>query len=166
MDILAQKRMLCVITAAVAVVIVCPALGAREEINVPFDRIDTVIASRALNADGGYFKSFSGYGFSSVEYFEHLSVIADKQADMSPEELWSETGLFPGGRIDNYYPPGPVLDFLENPTIESGRRYQRWNELRLDKITRAEQVLELLKQIEDEKAGSHAPGRGRGNTGL
>ncbi|MBF0386647.1 MAG: hypothetical protein HQL20_02190 [Candidatus Omnitrophica bacterium] len=120
MDILAQKRMLCVVILA--------GLG---------------LAGNLASADDSARK----YGLSALDYFSRVKLQDAGRAEFLADELWGEASRLPGGSVEVHYPPGPVLDFLQTPNAETGRRYLRWNELRLEKIQKAQEVLN--KMIED-----------------
>ena len=86
----------------------------------------------------------AGYGFSSLDYFAPSLIVQRPQDEFLSDSLWDEVHPLPDGGAEIYRPPGPVLDLLQAPTPEAGRRYLRWNEIRMKKIDQAQQVLKEL----------------------
>lgn len=62
---------------------------------------------------------------------------AKKKDIFTSKELWD---------INGKTPPKIVLDFLENPTPETARRYLEWNKERAEKIDKAMALLEQIRQ--------------------
>ena len=118
MDILAQKRMLFVLIMGVC-----------------------VFTGGIARADG----RVMGYGFSGIDYFGLRAVDTGRAETFSSDDLWNDVKFLPGGGIEGYRPPQPVLDLLEFPSTETGQRYLEWNRLRLEKIAKAQKVLEDLR---------------------
>ena len=81
------------------------------------------------------------------------------------ESIWAEPIKLPDGRYSLYVPPGPVLEFLENPTKKTARAYLAWQEERTRKMKKAIRLLEVVKRklaaereaarkkVEDTKTG-------------
>ncbi len=68
------------------------------------------------------------------------------------ENLWTEPMVTPDGKITIYTPPKEVKSFLDNPTEETGKAYLDWSMKRLDKITKAGDILQILtQQLMDNK---------------
>lgn len=74
------------------------------------------------------------------------------------ESIWAEPIRMPDGRISVYVPPRPVLEFLESPSEDSGRAYLAWQKARMEKISRASEILGRLAQ-ESRPAESRAAPR-------
>lgn len=62
------------------------------------------------------------------------------------ESIWAEPAKLPDGRTAIYVPPKAVLDFLENPTVESLKGYLEWKRARAEKLAKA------LRLLEEERA--------------
>lgn len=76
----------------------------------------------------------------------------DQNTVTTPENLWTEPMVTPDGKISIYTPPIEVKNFLDNPTEETGKVYLDWSMKRLDKITRAGEILQTLtQQLMDNK---------------
>lgn len=84
-----------------------------------------------------------GYGFPAIEYFTRL------------REQKGTAGSQEDSRDD------PVMTFLTNPTLESGRRYIQWNEERIEKILQAQLLLDKLSSA-GGSGGSSGKGAGSG----
>ncbi len=68
------------------------------------------------------------------------------------DNLWVEPMVTPDGKISVYTPPKEVKNFLDNPTEETGKAYLDWSMKRLDKITKAGDILQSLTfQLMDNK---------------
>jgi len=62
------------------------------------------------------------------------------------ESIWAEPIRLPDGRYTTYLPPQPVLQFLENPTRETGLKYLAWQSERMEKMRKAAAILSSLQQ--------------------
>ncbi len=67
---------------------------------------------------------------------------AQKMAD------WREPVLASDGRITEYVPPRPVADLLENPTPENARQYLAWQDEKMQRVLKAQEVLAAVEQEE------------------
>ena len=115
MDILAQKRMLFVL-----------------------------IFSTLLFVDSPASAVFESYGFSHIDYFD-ANLTGNEPHDLfSTDDLWNETHDSSEGATEIYRPPKVVVQFLEQPNEENARKYIQWNTLRMDKIIRAQKILEQI----------------------
>ncbi len=63
-----------------------------------------------------------------------------------PSDLWGEPMISKDGKITMYTPPKEVKDFLDNPTEETGKNYLDWSLKRLEKLKKAETILQKLNQ--------------------
>jgi hypothetical protein len=68
------------------------------------------------------------------------------------ETVWAQPIRTPDGNWMLYVPPKPILDFLENPTEETGKAYLAWKSEQAEKLGRAMSLLARLKE-----AGPGAP---------
>ncbi len=84
------------------------------------------------------------YRLAKIDFFEGISSGEVKQTSFTAEELWSEVSISAGGEIRVAYPPYPVVEFLDAPTLETGKRYLEWNAVRFEKLRQAQEVLEQL----------------------
>jgi len=94
------------------------------------------------------------YGFTEVDYFNMkglkkpdtrtIQATVDKQEAPVSQDLWIEPAISADGKVSYYKPPQVVVDFLDNPTLENGRAYMTWNQQKLEKITKAQEVLQEL----------------------
>ena len=94
------------------------------------------------------------YGFSEVDYFNmkelkkpdtsKIEAAVDKQEAPVSQDLWIEPAISADGKVSYYKPPQVVVDFLDNPTTENGKAYLSWNQQKLAKITKAQEVLQEL----------------------
>src|SRR3989339_93230 len=82
--------------------------------------------------------------FLGVDYFGMRAAAREKDSLFPAQELWSEIRVMPGGGVEIYRPPQPVVDFLESPSEETGKRYLQWNALRMEKIWQGQKGLERL----------------------
>ncbi|MBF0485831.1 MAG: hypothetical protein HQL16_04880 [Candidatus Omnitrophica bacterium] len=105
----------------------------------------TFFLSLALLASPCFAQS-AAYGLSEIDYFSMKSSRLTVQAPQ--EDLWAEPVLSPDGKVSIYHPPAVVVDFLNNPNEETGRKYLNWNASRLSKIQKAQKVLEALSHQE------------------
>lgn len=72
-----------------------------------------------------------------------------KNQDVSSSDssdLWVEPMISKDGKITMYTPPKEVKDFLDNPTEETGKNYLDWSLKRLEKLKKAETILQKLNQ--------------------
>ena len=94
------------------------------------------------------------YGFSEIDYFnlkglkktDNREIHATVDKDEAPinQDLWIEPAISADGKTSYYRPPQVVVDFLDNPTMENGKAYIAWNQLKLAKITKVQEVLQAL----------------------
>ena len=61
---------------------------------------------------------------------------------------WREPVLAPDGRTTDYVPPRPVADLLENPTPENARQYLAWQDEKIQRVLKAQEVLAAVEQEE------------------
>lgn len=61
------------------------------------------------------------------------------------ESIWAEPIRLKDGRYTTYLPPQPVLQFLENPTRETGLKYMAWQSERMEKMRKAAAILAGLQ---------------------
>lgn len=76
----------------------------------------------------------------------------------SDQDLWQDVVLEASGRVTSYRPPAVVVQLLENPTEENARKYLQWQRARLDRIRRAQEMIERVEGLEgaDGLQPSHA----------
>lgn len=74
---------------------------------------------------------FPGSQRSMREGFRKAQTIAD----------WREPVLAP-------IPPQPVADFLDNPTPENARQYLAWQDEKIQRVLKAQEVLAAVEQEE------------------
>ena len=80
-------------------------------------------------------------GVHADEGIFHLSVVdyfglkALKKENAGQSSVWVEPG---------YRPPQVVIDLLDDPNEQTAHRYLRWHRERLEKVARAQEVLEKL----------------------
>ncbi|MBF0217717.1 MAG: hypothetical protein HQL30_12085 [Candidatus Omnitrophica bacterium] len=120
--------------------------------------------------------SFSGndaYG-SGIFNYEKIRFFEDKNTDLIlngvdpvnrdvEEDLWSERIVTDSGEIKYYTPPKKVKDFLDDPTEINAREYLAWNISRLQKMSKAQEV---LKQVMAEYLDPGGTGVSDGNNRL
>ena len=92
------------------------------------------------------------YGISEIDYFNMKDLkntdkkpfqgTVDKDNVTGQQDLWTEPAISADGKVSYYRPPQVVVDFLENPTMENGKAYVKWNQEKLAKITKAQAVLQ------------------------
>lgn len=64
------------------------------------------------------------------------------------ENIWAEPVTSSDGKTTIYIPPRHVTDFVDNPTKENAMKYLLWNIERIEKIKKAQEVLEeVAKEI-------------------
>jgi len=76
---------------------------------------------------------------------------AVEQSPARPESIWAEPIRLPDGRYTTYLPPRPVLEFLENPTRESARKYLDWQAERMEKMRKAAALLTAIQREKSPK---------------
>lgn len=47
-------------------------------------------------------------------------------------------------------PPQPVVDFLDNPTLENARQYLAWQDEKMQRVLKAQEVLAAVEQEEQK----------------
>ena len=100
------------------------------------------------------FAEDSIYGFNEIDYFgmkglkkvdqREIRATQDKKEPPIEENLWIEPVVSADGKVSYYRPPQTVIDFLENPTRETGSKYVEWSEKRIEKVQKAQGVLQTL----------------------
>ena len=94
------------------------------------------------------------YGFTEIDYFNmkglkktdkrEIQATVDKSEAPISQDLWIEPAISADGKVSYYRPPQVVVDFLDNPTKKNGKAYIEWNQQKLAKITKAQEVLQEL----------------------
>ncbi len=94
------------------------------------------------------------YGFQEIDYFNmkglkktdkrEIHATVDKSEAPISQDLWIEPAISADGKVSYYRPPQVVVDFLDDPTKENGKAYIEWNQEKLAKITKAQEVLQEL----------------------
>jgi len=94
------------------------------------------------------------YGFTEIDYFNmkglkktdkrEIHATVDKSEAPISQDLWIEPAISADGKVSYYRPPQVVVDFLDDPTKENGKAYIEWNQEKLAKITKAQEVLQEL----------------------
>ncbi len=59
---------------------------------------------------------------------------------------WREPITSADGRTVNYVPPQPVADLLDNPTPENARLYIAWQDEKMKRIHKAQEVLAEIQK--------------------
>lgn len=109
------------------------------------------LSLRAFAEDGLYALTeidyFDSKGIKKTEKKEIQATI-DKKEPPLEQELWIEPAMSADGKVSYYKPPQVVVDFLDDPTTENGKKYIEWNQKKLAKIQKAQTVLqELAKEM-------------------
>ena len=94
------------------------------------------------------------YGLTEIDYFNMkglkkidkraIKATVDKSEAPISQDLWIEPAISADGKVSYYRPPQVVVDFLDDPTKENGKAYIEWNQQKLAKITKAQEVLQEL----------------------
>ncbi len=121
--------------------------------------LSTLILFVALK---GWAEEKNSFNLSPVDFFGkdfHLipkgSSVASqdetnaKNQDVSSADspdLWVEPMISKDGKITMYTPPKEAKDFLDNPTEETGKNYLDWSLKRLEKLKKAETILQNLNK--------------------
>jgi hypothetical protein len=98
------------------------------------------------------------YHFSEIDYFSEytqqhvLNTSINAVNDPVVESSWGEPLITSDGTLHNYKPPQIVVDFLEVPTQENALKYLRWNQQRIDKILKAQSVLDTMGREAEDRA--------------
>ena len=79
------------------------------------------------------------YQLGQVNYF-HEKVQAESLQEDNESIDWNERGALP---------PAPVLALLENPTPQNARAYLAWQKLKINRIIKAQQVIDQALQEEE-----------------
>lgn len=83
------------------------------------------------------------YGLSAIDFFGLKTQMAGSCIDQDSSADWREYRLG-SGNISSVRPPLAVLALLENPTEENGRKYLNWNKRRMEKLFKAQQIIDRL----------------------
>ena len=76
--------------------------------------------------------------------------------------IWAEPIKLPDGRTVLYVPPPQVLEFLENPTLETARAYHAFQRKRAEKMRKALLLLARVKEeLANERGGARRPPEGK-----
>jgi thiol-disulfide isomerase/thioredoxin len=114
----------------------------------------------------GLVKGDSFFGFDEVKFFEKPKQITTEDKTKKEteiiEEIFAEPVVGPDGKMRVYVPPKQVLEFLKNPTEENAKAYLKWNQERLEKIVKAQEVLQKvasnqIKDIEEKPSVAKNP---------
>lgn len=100
----------------------------------------------------------SFFGYSKVKFFdtpEEQKESVQKETQIQ-QSLFAEPVVGPDGKIRIYVPPRPVLEFLNNPNEENAKEYLKWNKQRIEKIAKAQAVLQKVVKEEQLKKTSVA----------
>ena len=77
----------------------------------------------------------------------------ESPSGLQQESLWAEPIRQPNGQISVYVPPKAVLEFLQNPTRESGKAYLAWQAERMKQLKAS---IEILRELKIESEGGPA----------
>ncbi len=94
------------------------------------------------------------YGLTEIDYFDSkglkkldkrkINATIDKKEPPIEQDLWIEPAISADGKTSYYKPPQVVVDFLDDPTMENGKKYIEWNQKKMAKIQKAQTVLQAL----------------------
>ena len=90
------------------------------------------------------------YKLGQVDYF-HNKVTVNYLQDQDQSMDWKEPVINTNGQTTYYTPPGPMLVLLENPTPENAKAYLAWQKLKVEKITKAQEVIDQVLKEEGKK---------------
>lgn len=79
------------------------------------------------------------YKLGELDYFEDKATGIAKKADVFD---WRDVVYNNNGSLDVYTPPAVVIDLLERPTIANARSYLKWQQEKVRKIIKAQQMIE------------------------
>ena len=86
-----------------------------------------------------------------VEYFSDSRRSVQEQFRKTQKTIdWREPVLTSDGRVTFYVPPQPVLSFLEDPTPDHARQYLAWQDEKMERVLKAQEV---LAEIEKQEQG-------------
>lgn len=86
--------------------------------------------------------AWADYGFTTVAFFNEQKSVSSESV-IEDDMAWLED---PSQR-----PPKAVMDLLEDPGPSTGKAYLKWQKRRIEKIRRAQEVLDRL---EGEETGA------------
>jgi hypothetical protein len=93
---------------------------------------------------------------SDVDFWGEKAAQAKKKAEAEKsvqESIWAEPTRLPDGRTGVYLPPKAVLQFLGDPSRETGKEYVAWQEERMKRLRTA---MEILRDLQAERDASKA----------
>ncbi len=86
------------------------------------------------------------FHMGKVQYFPENKQRLKESVDQMQQGIdWREPVMGMNGTMTEYTPPGPVLRLLENPTEANAREYLMWQKIKLERIVKAQHVVEQLK---------------------
>ena len=117
--------------------------------------------ARAQNAPAVDQRSPSSVFFKAtyVDFFGDRARAVKKRASSEKttpkESIWAEPIRGADGKMSVHVPPAAVLQFIENPTMETGRQYLNWQKEKMEKIAAGVEILRKLKE-QDERGKASA----------
>ena len=86
------------------------------------------------------------FNLGKVEYFSIDKKALSKQMDQMQSKIdWREPVMGSDGKMTYYVPPDPVLHFLNDPSAENARIYVDWQNIKMERIAKAQEVLEKVQ---------------------
>lgn len=83
------------------------------------------------------------YKLGQVDYF-HNKIMVNSLKGQDQAMDWKEPVINTNGQVTYYMPPSPVLTLLENPTTDHARAYLAWQKLKVQKIIKAQEVIDQV----------------------
>jgi hypothetical protein len=91
------------------------------------------------------------YKMGEVDYFDHSNVDTQNKGAKHIHFDFREPFIDAEGKVSTYTPPSIVLTLLETPTLENARAYISWQQQKVEKISKAQQVIEKIMKEEVKK---------------
>jgi len=81
--------------------------------------------------------------FFKLEPIEYFQIIKKKDEKVHSFD-WRTPMFNADGKVSFYEPPAPVLNLLNEPSLMNAKLYIAWQEEKMDKIKKAQQVIETI----------------------
>ena len=83
------------------------------------------------------------YKLGGVDYFNSKSPVQSSPEEKEEEDFdWRDPSVSDDGKTTYYIPPGPMLTLLKDPTLENAKVYVNWQKNKVERIMKAQEVIE------------------------
>ena len=78
-----------------------------------------------------------------MDYFNSKSPVQSSPEEKEEEDFdWRDPSVSDDGKTTYYIPPGPMLTLLKDPTLENAKVYVNWQKNKVERIMKAQEVIE------------------------